>query len=124
MTASPAAPRGLSSQLVLGAVVLVAMLIGLNFTVLKFALDHTTPLLLAGMRTVIGSAALLAFGFARGERLPTRLADLGNIFAVSFSITTISSGLLVTGVSKVPAVQRTAATPPSSEELSLAAWSR
>lgn len=103
MAAAPSAPRGLSSQLVLGAIVLVAMLIGLNFTVLKFALDHTTPLLLAGMRTVIGSAALLAFGFARGERLPTRLGDLANIFAVSFSITTVSSGLLVTGVSKVPA---------------------
>ena len=87
----------------LGAIILVAMLIGLNFTVLKFALDHTTPLLLAGLRTVIGSLALIAFGLSRGERFPHRLGDLANIFAVSFSITTVSSGLLVTGVSKVPA---------------------
>ncbi len=98
-----AAPRGLSSQLVLGVIVLVAMLIGLNFTVLKFALDHTTPLLLAGMRTVIGSSVLIALALARGERFPTRAADLANIFAVGFSITTVSSGLLVFGVDKVPA---------------------
>ncbi|MEM9561008.1 MAG: EamA family transporter [Actinomycetota bacterium] len=102
MTTS-SAPRGLSSNLVLGVIVLVAMLIGLNFTVLKFALDHTTPLLLAGMRTVIGSSVLIALALARGERFPTRLADLANIFAVGFSITTVSSGLLVFGVDKVPA---------------------
>jgi drug/metabolite transporter (DMT)-like permease len=79
------------------------MLIGLNFTVLKFALDHTTPLLLTAMRTVIGSSALMAFALLRGERFPGRLADYANILVVSFSITTVSSALLVTGVSKVPA---------------------
>ncbi len=103
MAATAPPSRGLSSRLVLAVIVLVAMLIGLNFTVLKFALDHTTPLLLAGMRTVIGSLALIALGLARGERFPRRPGDLANIFAVSFSITTVSSGLLVTGVSKVPA---------------------
>ncbi|MEM9134142.1 MAG: EamA family transporter [Actinomycetota bacterium] len=96
-------PVGLSSRLVLGVIVLVALLIGLNFTVLKFALDHTTPLLLAGMRTVIGSSALIALAVARGERFPGRLVDFANIFAVSLSITTLSSALLVIGVSKVPA---------------------
>ena len=30
-----------------------------------------TPILLAGLRTVIGSAVLIAFGFARGERQST-----------------------------------------------------
>jgi len=92
-----------SSRLVLATVVLVAMLIGGNFTSLKFALDHTTPFLLAAMRTVIGGTALLAFARLRGERLPTRLDDLGRIFVVSFSITTLSSGLLVYGVNRVPA---------------------
>ncbi len=95
--------NSLSSRVVLGVIVLVAMLIGLNFTVLKFALDHTTPVLLASMRTILGSLALIAFGLVRGERFPRRLDDLANIFAVSFSITTVSSGLLVFGVSKVPA---------------------
>ena len=57
----------MSSRLVLATVVLVAVLIGANFTALKFALDHGTPLLIAGMRTVIGSTALLGFAFLRGE---------------------------------------------------------
>ncbi len=99
----PGTAGGLSSRLVLGVIVLVAMLIGLNFTVLKFALDHTTPFLLAGMRTVIGSSVLIGLALVRGERFPTDRRDLANIFAVGFSITTVSSGLLVFGVDKVPA---------------------
>lgn len=70
---------------------------------LKFALDHSTPLLIAAMRTVIGSSVLLAFAMLRGERFPRERADLVNIFVVSLSITTVSSGLLVMGVSRVPA---------------------
>ncbi len=82
---------------------LVAVLIGANFTVIKFALDHTTPLLLASMRTVVGGSALLLFAFARGERPPRDPAILRRIFVVSFSITTVSSGLLIVGISRVPA---------------------
>lgn len=93
----------MSSKLVLATIVVIALLIGGNFTALKFALDHTTPILLASMRTVIGSAFLISFALLRGERLPRELKDLANIFVVSFSITTVSSGLLVMGVSRVPA---------------------
>lgn len=93
----------MNSRAVLAVVVLVALLIGGNFTALKFALDHSTPLLIAGMRTVIGGSFLLAFAFLRGERFPTDRRDLINIFVVSFSITTVSSGLLVFGVNKVAA---------------------
>lgn len=88
---------------VLGAVVLVAMLIGGNFTALKFALDHTDPLLLAAMRTVIGGTCLVALAQLRGEPIPTDRALLGRIFVVGFSITTVSSALLVFGVSRVSA---------------------
>ncbi len=87
----------------LATIVQVAMLFGGNFTSLKFALDHTTPFLLAGLRTIIGGSALLAFARYRGERLPRRLDDLGRILVVSLSITTLSSGLLVYGVNRVPA---------------------
>ena len=90
----------MSSKAVLAVVVLVAVLIGGNFTALKFALDHSTPLLIAGMRTVIGGTFLLGFAFLRGERFPTSRRDLFNIFMVSLSITTVSSGLLVFGVSR------------------------
>jgi len=93
----------MSPRLVIGTLVLVAALIGGNFTVLKFALDHTTPLLLAGMRTVVGGTFLLTFALLRGERIPRRRDDLARIFVVSLSITTVSSGLLVIGVNRVPA---------------------
>jgi len=93
----------MSSRLVLATVVLVAVLIGGNFTALKFALDHSSPLLIAGLRTIIGGTFLLAFAFLRGERFPTNKTDLLNIFVVSFSITTVSSGFLVFGVSRVTA---------------------
>mgnify|MGYP001137530265 FL=1 len=93
----------MSSKAVLAVVVLVAVLIGGNFTALKFALDHSTPLLIAGMRTVIGGTFLLGFAFLRGERFPTSRRDLFNIFMVSLSISTVSSGLLVFGVSRVTA---------------------
>jgi len=92
-----------SKRLVLATIGLVAMLIGGNFSALKFALDHTTPFLLASMRTVIGGSFLIALALQRGEQLPRRFDDLGRIFVVSFSITTVSSALLVYGVNRVPA---------------------
>ena len=82
---------------------LIAALIGGNFSNLKFALDHTTPFALASMRTVVGGSFLLVFAFLRGERLPTKSIDYRNIFVVSFSITTVSSALLIYGVNRVPA---------------------
>ena len=93
----------MSQRMLLATVVLIAALIGGNFSNLKFALDHTTPFLLASMRTVIGGSFLLAFAFLRGERLPKALVDYRNIFMVSFSITTVSSALLIYGVNRVPA---------------------
>lgn len=97
------APEQATPLFVLAVIVLVAMLIGGNFSALKFALDHTTPFLLASLRTVIGGTFLVALAVGRGERFPTERALLGRIFVVGFSITTVSSGLLVFGVSKVPA---------------------
>ncbi len=95
--------RTTTPVVVLATVVLVAMLIGGNFSALKFALDHTTPFLLASMRTVIGGTFLVVLALSRGEQFPTDRAVLGRIFVVGFSITTVSSGLLVFGVNKVPA---------------------
>jgi drug/metabolite transporter (DMT)-like permease len=60
-------------------------------------------MLLASLRTVVGGTFLVSFALLRGERFPRRLDDLGNIFVVSFSITTVSSALLVFGVNRVPA---------------------
>jgi drug/metabolite transporter (DMT)-like permease len=88
---------------VLATVVLVAALIGGNFTALKFALDHTSPMLLTAMRTVIGGSFLVSFALLRGERFPTDRTVLTRIYVVGLSITTVSSALLVFGVSRVPA---------------------
>lgn len=93
----------MSSRLVLATIGLVAILIGGNFTALKFALDHTTPFLLASLRTVIGGTFLITLALIRGERIPRRLDDLARIFVVSLSITTVSSALLIFGVNRVPA---------------------
>ncbi|MGA1439182.1 MAG: DMT family transporter [Ilumatobacteraceae bacterium] len=103
MTSTRPAPPRPATPLVLGTVVLIAALIGGNFTALKYALGHAEPIFVAGMRTVIGGTFLIAFALARGERFPTDRVVLGRIFVVSFSITTVSSGLLVFGVDKVPA---------------------
>ena len=93
----------MSQRLLLATVILVAALIGANFSMLKFALDHSTPFLVASMRTVIGGSFLLALARIRGERFPRGKTDLRNIFVVSFSITTVSSALLLYGVNRVPA---------------------
>ena len=93
----------MNDRWLLGIVVLIAALIGANFSVLKFALDHTTPFLLAGMRTVLGGTFLLVLATARGERVPTDRRQLFDIFMVGLSITTVSSALLVFGVNRVPA---------------------
>ncbi len=93
----------MSNRKTLVFIFIVAALIGANFSVIKIALDHTTPLLLAALRTTVGGLALLAFVLSRGERIPTDRRDLANIFVVALSITSISSGLLVTGINRVPA---------------------
>lgn len=87
----------------LGAVALAAALMGLNFTVVKYALEHSSPILLTAMRSSIAGPVLLAFALARGERPPRRLVDWRNIAIVSLSITTVSSALLIIGTRRVPA---------------------
>jgi drug/metabolite transporter (DMT)-like permease len=101
--ATIAGDGGMSQRVTLMTVFLVAALIGANFSVLKFALEYSTPFLIAGLRTLIASSVLLSFALLRGERIPRRRDDLLNIFVVGLSITTFSSGLLVYGVNRVAA---------------------
>lgn len=107
-TAGPGpGPVGLSLAsrpgLTLGLVMLVAVLIGANYSVMQLALVHTTPLMLTGMRLAVGGAALVVYTRLRGQRLPTDRRTLWGIFWVSLCITTASSMTLVLGVSLVPA---------------------
>ena len=91
------------SPTTVGLVVLVALLIGANFSVMQVALDHTTPLMLTAFRLMIGGLALLAYTRCRGESIPRDPKVLLGIFVVSICITSVSSMTLVTGVSLVPA---------------------
>ncbi len=93
-----------SFQLVtLSLVVTIAALIGLNYTVMKEALEHTTPLALAALRTSIGGPVLLGIALLRRERLPRTREQWVAIWWISLSITTVSSATLVAGVSRVSA---------------------
>ena len=104
MTLAGAAPATRSFHIVtLGLVITIAALIGLNYSVLKEALDHTTPLALAALRTSVGGPVLLALALLRGERLPRTRAQWIAIWWISLSITTVSSATLVLGVSRVSA---------------------
>ena len=84
-----------SNRVTVGLVVLTALLIGLNYTVMKRALDHTTPLALAALRTTVGAPVLLAVAFIRGERLPQTRQQWVAVWWISLSITTVSSGFLL-----------------------------
>ena len=88
---------------ILGLVVVIALLIGANYSVMQLALRHTTPLILTGMRLAIGGTALVTFCLWRGEKFPRDRHALLGIFGVSLCVTTLSSMTLVTGVSLVPA---------------------
>ena len=90
-------------NITLALVVSIAALIGLNYTVMKEALDHTTPLALAALRTSVGGPVLLAVALLRRERLPAGRDQWLAIFWISLSITTVSSSTLVLGVSRVSA---------------------
>lgn len=93
----------MSTRLTLACVTLVAALVGLNFSILKFGLEHSSPIMLTAARSLVGGPVLLAFALLRGERPPRDRRDWGNIAVISFTITTVSSALLVIGTRRVPA---------------------
>lgn len=104
MTTTPTpAPERDRTAVILGMVVLVAVLIGANYSVMQLALEHTTPLILTGLRLAIGGTALLAYTRWRGEPIPRDPHTLLGILGVSICVTTVSSMTLVIGVSLVPA---------------------
>ena len=98
---SGARPQQISNAITVSLVVLTALFIGLNYTVMKWALDHTTPLALAALRTTVGAPVLLAVAMARRERFPRTREQWWAVWWISLAITTVSSGLLVLGISRL-----------------------
>ena len=90
-----------SSSVTVALVILTALLIGLNYTVMKWALDHTTPLALAALRTSVGAPFLLAIAMFRREKLPQNRQQWMAVWWISLAITTVSSGFLVLGISRL-----------------------
>jgi|TARA_B100000131_G_scaffold274544_1_gene276560 drug/metabolite transporter (DMT)-like permease len=90
-----------SSSVTVALVILTALFIGLNYTVMKWALDHTTPLALAALRTSVGAPFLLAIAMFRGEKLPQNRQQWMAVWWISLAITTVSSGFLVLGISRL-----------------------
>mgnify|MGYP002004126213 FL=1 len=68
---------------------------------MKWALDHTTPLALAALRTTVGAPVLLAVAMARRERFPRTREQWWAVWWISLAITTVSSGFLVLGISRL-----------------------
>ena len=68
---------------------------------MKWALDHTTPLALAALRTSVGAPFLLAIAMFRGEKLPQNRQQWMAVWWISLAITTVSSGFLVLGISRL-----------------------
>ena len=98
---SGARPQQVSNAITVSLVVLTALFIGLNYTVMKWALDHTTPLALAALRTTVGAPVLLAVAMARRERFPRTREQWWAVWWISLAITTVSSGFLVLGISRL-----------------------
>ena len=98
---SGARPQQVSNAITVSLVVLTALFIGLNYTVMKWALDHTTPLALAALRTTVGAPVLLAVAIARRERFPRTREQWWAVWWISLAITTVSSGFLVLGISRL-----------------------
>ena len=98
---SGARPQQISNAITVSLVVLTALFIGLNYTVMKWALDHTTPLALAALRTTVGAPVLLAVAMARRERFPRTREQWWAGWWISLAITTVSSGFLVLGISRL-----------------------
>ena len=96
-----ARPQQISNAITVSLVVLTALFIGLNYTVMKWALDHTTPLALAALRTTVGAPVLLAVAMARRERFPRTREQWWAVWWISLAITTVSSGFLVLGISRL-----------------------
>jgi drug/metabolite transporter (DMT)-like permease len=55
-----------------GLLFLMALIWGVNFSIVKFATELMEPLAFTGLRVILAAVVLLAFVFARRDKLPSR----------------------------------------------------
>ena len=91
-----------------GLLFLMALIWGVNFSIVKFATGLMEPLAFTGLRVMLAAVVLLSLVFARGRKLPSRsdimalvaLGMLGNglyqlFFVVGISRTRVGNAALV-----------------------------
>ena len=91
-----------------GLLFLMALIWGVNFSIVKFATEVMEPLAFTGLRVILAAVVLLGFAFARSSKLPSRrdilslivLGMLGNgiyqlLFVQGISRTTVGNAALV-----------------------------
>ena len=91
-----------------GLLFLMALIWGVNFSIVKFATEVMQPLAFTGLRVLLAAAVLLSFAFARRNKMPSRrdilwlvtLGMLGNgiyqlLFVEGISRTRVGNAALV-----------------------------
>ena len=86
----------------------MALIWGVNFSIVKFGTEVMSPLAFTGLRVMLAAVVLLGFAFTRGKRFPTRreilalmaLGMLGNgvyqiLFVEGISRTSVANAALV-----------------------------
>ena len=78
---------------------LMALIWGVNFTVVKYATDLMQPLAFTGLRVVLAAVVLLALAFARKNKLPSR-RDIVSLMALGMLGNGIYQIFFVEGISR------------------------
>jgi drug/metabolite transporter (DMT)-like permease len=81
---------------------LMALIWGINFSVVKYATKVMTPLSFTGIRVVLAAIVLLAFAFARGGKFPKR-KDILSLIALGMLGNGFYQILFVEGVARTKA---------------------
>jgi drug/metabolite transporter (DMT)-like permease len=82
-----------------GLLFLMALIWGVNFSIVKFATEVMQPLAFTGLRVILAAVVLLAFAFARSARLPSK-RDLLSLITLGMLGNGIYQLLFVEGISR------------------------
>ena len=82
-----------------GLLFLMALIWGVNFSIVKFATELMQPLAFTGVRVILGAVVLLLFALARSRKLPSR-RDIMSLMVLGMLGNGIYQILFVEGISR------------------------
>jgi drug/metabolite transporter (DMT)-like permease len=82
-----------------GLLFLMALIWGVNFSIVKFATEVMKPLAFTGLRVILAALVLLAFAFARSAKLPSQ-RDILSLITLGMLGNGIYQLLFVEGISR------------------------